>query len=115
VTVSEDERPPSLPAAVDLTVFRILQEALTNVLRHAGPGAGVTLFLRYRPGAVGGVVGIEVTDDGGGRLATEQVTATGPGHGLVGMRERAAVHGGTFAAGPRLGGGWSVTAEIPWT
>jgi signal transduction histidine kinase len=111
VTVSEDERPPSLPAAVDLTVFRILQEALTNVLRHAGPGARVALSVRYRPGAVG----VEVTDDGGGRLATEPVRATGPGHGLVGMRERVAVHGGTFAAGPKLGGGWTVTAEVPWT
>ena len=110
VTLSEDERPPSLPAAVELTVFRILQEALTNVLRHAGPGARVALFLRYRPG----VVGVEVTDDGGGRLATESVRASGAGHGLVGMRERVAVHAGTFAAGPRLGGGWSVTAEVPW-
>ena len=114
VTVSEDERPPSLPAAVELTAFRILQEALTNVLRHAGPGARVALFLRYRPGVVGGVVGIEVTDDGGGRLATESVRASETGHGLVGMRERVAVHAGTFAAGPKLGGGWSVTAEIPW-
>jgi signal transduction histidine kinase len=111
VTVSEDERPPSLPAAVELTVFRILQETLTNVLRHAAPGARVQLCLRYRPG----VVGVEVTDDGGGRLATEPVRAPGAGHGLVGMRERVAVHAGTFAAGPKLGGGWSVTAEIPWT
>lgn len=111
VTVSEDERPPSLPATVELTAFRILQEALTNVLRHAGPGARVALSLRYRPGAVA----VEVTDDGGGRLATEPVRANRPGHGLVGMRERVAVHGGTFAGGPRLGGGWSVTAEIPWT
>jgi signal transduction histidine kinase len=113
VTVAEDERPPALPAAVELTVFRIVQEALTNVLRHAGPGARVALFLRYRPGVAGGVVGIEVTDDGGGLLATESVTASS-GHGLVGMRERVAVHGGTFAAGPKLGGGWSVTAEVPW-
>jgi signal transduction histidine kinase len=111
LTVSEDERPPLLPAAVELTVFRILQEALTNVLRHAGPGARVALCLRYRPGAVG----VEVTDDGGGRLATESVRVGGAGHGLVGMRERVAVHGGTFAAGPKLGGGWSVTAEVPWT
>jgi signal transduction histidine kinase len=113
LTVSEDVRPPSLPAAVELTVFRILQEALTNVLRHAGPGARVALCLRYRPGAVG----VEVTDDGGGRLVTEYVTSAvrRTGHGLVGMRERVAVHGGTFAAGPKLGGGWSVTAEIPWT
>jgi signal transduction histidine kinase len=111
LSVTEDGARESLPAAVELTVFRIVQEALTNVLRHAGPGARVTLCLRYRPGAVG----VEVTDDGGGRLATEAVRPGGAGHGLVGMRERVAVHGGTFAAGARLGGGWNVAAEVLWT
>jgi signal transduction histidine kinase len=120
LTVGEDGTRATLPQAVELTVFRIVQEALTNVLRHAGPGARVALSLRYRPG----VVGVEVTDDGGGRLATlerdpgggvEAVRPSGTGHGLVGMRERVAVHGGTFAAGPRLGGGWHVVAEVPWT
>ena len=114
VEVTEDGERPALPAAVDLTVFRVLQEALTNVLRHAGPGARVALALRYRPG----LVGLEVTDDGGGALAAAPPSrrpADGTGHGLVGMRERVAVHEGTFAAGPRLGGGWRVTAQVPWT
>jgi signal transduction histidine kinase len=118
LAVTEDGDRPALPAALELAVFRIVQEALTNVLRHAGPGARVTLALRYRPGSVG----VEVTDDGGGRLAVGSRLedaghpghAAHPGHGLVGMRERVAVHGGTFAAGPRLGGGWHVTAEVPW-
>jgi signal transduction histidine kinase len=111
LTLSEDGERPALPAAVELTVFRIVQEALTNVLRHAGPGARVALSLRYLPGAVN----VEVTDDGGGRLATQVARASGTGHGLMGMRERVAVQGGSFAAGPRLGGGWNVTAEVPWT
>ncbi|GAA5196924.1 sensor histidine kinase [Rugosimonospora acidiphila] len=135
VTLTEDGGRPELPAAADLTVYRIVQEALTNVLRHAGQAAGVELALRYRPG----LVRIEATDDGGapapearhnrsGRPADEGERGHGrrggtgptrrpgePGHGLVGMRERVAVHGGTFEAGPRLGGGWRVTAEVPWT
>ena len=84
-------------------MFRIVQETLTNVLRPVGPDGRVALSLRYRPGAVG----VEVTDDGGGRLATEAVRASGTGHGLVGMRERVAVHGGQLhrrtAPGRRLG------------
>jgi signal transduction histidine kinase len=109
--VTEEGARETLPPAVELAVFRIVQEALTNVLRHAQPQARVALSLRYQPG----VVALEVTDDGGGRLATEAVRPSGAGHGLVGMRERVAVHGGTFSAGPRLGSGWSVSAELPWT
>ena len=127
LAITEDGDRPVLPPAVELTVFRVVQEALTNVLRHAGPGARVALALRYRPGRAG----VEVTDDGGGRLAEGAPAADRAGagltnadraplrqaarHGLVGMQERVAVHGGTFAAGPRLGGGWYVTAEVPWT
>jgi signal transduction histidine kinase len=114
---------PEVPRAVELTVYRIVQEALTNVLRHAGPAASVRLLVGYRPGAVT----VEVDDDGAGRLsqastwagldgqrspaAPGQLTQPG-GHGLVGMRERVAVHGGSFSAGPKLGGGWRVTAEV---
>jgi signal transduction histidine kinase len=98
---------PELPAAVELTVYRLVQEALTNVLRHAGPGAAVRLDIRYRPGSVA----VEMVDDGAGAPAGP---ADRPdGHGLVGMRERVLVHGGTFEAGPVLGGGWRVHAEIP--
>lgn len=105
---TEGER-PVVPQAVELTVYRIAQEALTNVLRHAGPSVAVSLRLAYRAG----VVGVEVEDDGGGKLAIQPATQSG-GHGLVGMRERVAVHGGWFSAGPRLGGGWRVTAEVPF-
>ena len=105
---TEGER-PVVPQAVALTVYRIAQEALTNVLRHAGPSAAVRLKLAYQTGTVG----VEIEDDGGGKLAVESATQSG-GHGLVGMRERVAVHGGRFSAGPRLGGGWRITAEVPW-
>jgi signal transduction histidine kinase len=104
--------PNGLTPADELTVFRLAQEALTNALRHAGQGAVVTLAVTYNPGAVT----LEVVDDGAGRL----VTVGGPparvpsgGHGLIGMRERVAVHGGQFSAGPRLGGGWQVRAVVP--
>jgi len=108
VSLTTEGQRPAAPQAVELTVYRVVQEALTNVLRHAGPSAAVALHLVYRAG----VVGIRVEDDGGGRLATEAPVPGG--HGLVGMRERVAVHGGTFAAGPKLGGGWRVVAEVPW-
>jgi signal transduction histidine kinase len=106
--------PAGLPQGVDLTAYRIVQEALTNALRHAGPGARVGLTMRYRPG----LVRVEVTDDGAGALSgagQARDRQPGTGHGLVGMRERVAVHGGRFTAGPRLGGGWDLTAEVPWT
>ncbi len=103
---------PVVPQAVELTVYRIVQEALTNVLRHAGPAASVRLLVGYRPGAVT----VEVDDDGAGRLSHVPGEPTRPGgHGLVGMRERVAVHGGSFRAGPKLGGGWRVTAEVLWS
>lgn len=113
VTLDDGGPRPALPPTVELTCYRVIQEAMTNVLRHAGTGAAVTLRLRYRAGpADGGEVGIEVVDDGGGHLATAPPVPGG--HGLVGMRERVALHGGTFAAGPRLAGGWQVTATVPW-
>jgi signal transduction histidine kinase len=110
LTITEDGDRQPLPPAVELTVFRIVQEGLTNALRHAGPGARVALVLRYRPR----LVRVEVTDDGGGALVGASPRPPGSGHGLVGMRERVAVHGGNFTAGPRLGGGWDVMAEVPW-
>ena len=108
-----------LTAAEELTVYRLAQEALTNALRHAGQRAAVSVALGFAPGAVT----LEVIDDGAGRLVTvggdtvarqgQPVRAQPGGHGLVGMRERVAVHGGQFAAGPRLGGGWQVRAVVP--
>jgi signal transduction histidine kinase len=98
--------PPALSAAEELTVFRVLQEALTNTLRHAGPGADVGIDLTYGPLSVD----IAILDDGAGKLATVNGVV---GHGLIGMRERIAVHNGEFSAGPRLGGGWQVRATVP--
>ncbi len=93
-----------LPEGIGLSVYRIVQEALTNVVRHAGPAAcTVTVAVSEE------TVRVEVTNDGG---QAEQ----GPGgHGLVGMRERVAVYGGTFEAGPRARGGWRVRAVLPVT
>jgi signal transduction histidine kinase len=114
VTLNETGSRASMPTAVELTVFRIIQEALTNVLRHAGPAAAVTIQLRHAARAVE----VEVLDDGGGRrntLRRPNLAPTAGGHGLVGMRERVTVHGGTFEALPRLGGGWRVAVRLAWT
>jgi signal transduction histidine kinase len=93
-----------LPATVHVSVYRIVQEALTNVLRHAGPArADVTI------GCGQDAVTIEVTDDG---TAEPGHQAQADGHGLAGMRERAAVFGGELAAGPRPGGGYAVRARL---
>ncbi|MCK6212402.1 sensor histidine kinase [Georgenia sp. EYE_87] len=95
----------SLPPGVGLSVYRIVQEALTNVLKHAGPDVRVTVALHRGPQ----VMAVQVDDDGRGAAATSD----GRGQGLVGMRERAALFGGTVEAGPRPGGGYRVRAEIP--
>jgi signal transduction histidine kinase len=95
----------ALPAAVEVSVYRIVQEALTNVLKHAGPArAEVTI------GSAADAVTIEVTDNGTGEPG--RLTSAG-GHGLGGMRERAALLGGELAAGPRAGGGFAVRARLP--
>jgi signal transduction histidine kinase len=91
-------------AGMDVTVYRIVQEALTNTLKHAGPDAGATARISYD--ATG--VDVEVVDDGGGR---EAVPAEG-GNGLTWMRERAAAYGGVVSAGPVDGGGWRVTTRL---
>jgi signal transduction histidine kinase len=92
-----------LPGAVDLTAYRIVQESLTNVVRHAGASAA-TVAIRYDPDAVV----VQVDDDGRGP------NGAGPGgYGLMGMRERAAAVGGTFQAGPAPGGGFRVSARLP--
>ncbi|MEV5243626.1 histidine kinase [Streptomyces cinnamoneus] len=105
-----------LPGAVDLTAYRVLQEALTNVHKHAGPGARAEVVLLRRPGSLD----LTVLDDGGGRPAAAPATATpaaepGGGHGLIGMRERAVALGGICEAGPRAGGasGFRVRAVLP--
>ena len=100
-----DGDPAALPAAVDVSVYRIVQESLTNVLKHAGPAsADVTIE------CAGDTVTVEVTDNGTTEPGTKVPAG---GHGLAGMRERAAVFGGELAAGPRPGGGFTVRARLP--
>jgi signal transduction histidine kinase len=95
----------ALPATVEVSVYRIVQEALTNVLKHAGHArADVTI------GCAQETVTIEVTDNG---TAEPGLHASAGGHGLAGMRERAAVFGGELRAGPRPGGGFAVLARLP--
>jgi len=95
----------ALPTAVDVSAYRIVQEALTNVLKHAGPAsADVTV------GCVDGAVVIEITDDGFGAAVADPSVG---GHGLIGMRERAAMFGGDLLAGPQPGGGFAVRARLP--
>jgi signal transduction histidine kinase len=100
----EGERVP-LPAGVDLCAFRIVQEGLTNALKHAGP-AHAEVLLRYAPGALD----VEIRDDGRG---IAQANGDGAGHGLIGMRERVALYGGQLETGPREGGGFEVHAHLP--
>lgn len=96
--------PRPLPPGVDLSAYRIVQEALTNSLRHAG-GASARVRLRYEPDALE----LEVIDDGPGPAADN----IGGGHGLIGMRERAQLFGGEVVAGSRPGGGFAVRARLP--
>jgi signal transduction histidine kinase len=100
VDLALDPALEDLPSAVQLAAFRIVQEALTNVTRHAQARS-----VRVRVGDDGGV-SIEVVDDGVGGAPV-------PGNGLTGMRERAAALGGTLDAGPGPGGGFRVAAHLP--
>ncbi len=102
----------TVPAGVDLSAYRIIQEALTNVVKHAGTGARCAVSVRY---ADNDLI-IRVTDDGGqpaGRGRGRPRRAGGTGHGIIGMRERVTLCGGTFSAGPLPGGGFQVTATLP--
>jgi len=105
VSLSIDGDHAALPPGVNVSAYRIVQEALTNVLKHAGPArAEVTV------GCADSAVTIEVTDDGPGNPAPSALTG---GQGLAGMRERVAVFGGDLRAGPRPGGGFTVCARLP--
>ncbi len=99
VTVSGEQR--DLPPTVDRTAYRIVQEALTNVTRHAGP-ASASVHVEYRPGELA----VQIDDDGRGGAAE-------PGVGITGMRERVAALGGSLQVGPRAGAGFSVRAVLP--
>lgn len=110
VSFQQFGEPQPLRPLVSLNLYRISQEALTNVRKHAGPGAQAEVLLRHRSGSVE----LEVTDDGAGRrVADTRPSRTPGGHGLVGMRERADAMGGTLLAEPRPEGGFTVRAEVP--
>jgi signal transduction histidine kinase len=103
VELKVEGEPRPLPPGVDRSAYRIVQEALTNTLKHAGP-ARACVTLRYRAQALE----LEVLDDGRGAPSLG-----GGGFGLVGMRERAALYGGSLDAGPRPGGGYALRARLP--
>ena len=105
VALRIDGEPCPLSQALDLSAFRIVQEALTNVLKHAGP-AQAEVTIRYQTAAVE----LEIHDTGGGRPGRP---GEGQGHGLVGMRERVAMFGGEFTAAPAASGGYLVRARMP--
>ncbi|WP_089003427.1 sensor histidine kinase [Micromonospora echinofusca] len=99
--------PAPMPPGLELTVYRVVQEGLTNALKHAGVGAGVEVTVA----CAGDAVVVRVVDDGQGRPPVSP--APSGGHGLVGMRERVGVYDGSLTAGPRLAGGWQVEARLP--
>jgi signal transduction histidine kinase len=96
---------PDVPAGVQLTVYRLVQEALTNTLKHGGTGVRATVRLRYLPGELR----VDIDDDGAGATARAPASVGG---GLIGMQERIHAYGGDVQAGPRQPGGWRVSARL---
>lgn len=108
IDLSVGELPCELSPGLDLAVFRVIQEALTNVLKHAGkPPTSVSLSY------AAGELRVEVADPGRPIRAAAPAVPAGAGRGLIGLRERIALYGGTLDAGPRIGGGWIVRARFP--
>ena len=105
ITLEMPEELPPVPDSLGLTAYRVMQESVTNFLKHAGPTAQASAILTIGTEAIE----IRVSDDGVGR----QAAPDGKGAGLRGMRERVAAMGGTFKAGPRTGGGYEVRARLP--
>ncbi|MET7423020.1 ATP-binding protein [Dactylosporangium sp. NPDC005555] len=97
---------PDVPAAVQVSAFRVVQEALTNVLKHSG--AVAVRVVAHQDGRM-----LDVGIDNG-PAAAGHPPMPGAGLGLIGMRERVALFGGTLQTGPRPGGGWRVSATFPW-
>ncbi|MEV0969682.1 sensor histidine kinase [Microtetraspora glauca] len=97
--------PQAVPEGEQLVIYRIIQEALTNTLKHGGPGVRARVLMEYGSSDVT----LTVTDDGRGAAAVRAED----GHGLIGMRERVSMYGGTVRATPHLGGGFQVTARLP--
>jgi signal transduction histidine kinase len=108
VDVQTEGNLDGVPAGVSLAAYRVVQEALTNVVRHAG---STKARLDVRAGDDS--VAIRVEDDGPA-AGWQQPAPSGGGHGTIGMRERLELYGGTLSAGPREGGGWSVEARLPY-
>jgi signal transduction histidine kinase len=110
VTVDTVGSPRTLPPQLDRAAYRIVQEALTNVRRHAGPDATATVVVAYAPGELT----LTVTDNGVGAAVSDPgADAAAGGNGIPGMRHRAATFGGSVEAGPRAEGGFEVVARIP--
>jgi signal transduction histidine kinase len=103
VELAVEGGPAELPPGVDLSAYRIVQEALTNALKHAGP-AQARVTVRYGQDELE----LEIADDGAGTG-----DGKGSGHGLIGMRERVSVYGGELHAGRRPGGGYALRARLP--
>lgn len=104
VTLAVEGDRRELPPGIDLSAFRIVQEALTNVRKHAGRSTRTTVVVRYRETSLD----LEIVDDGYG-----QESGDGRGQGMIGMRERVAFFGGEFSAGPCDRGGFEVRARFP--
>jgi signal transduction histidine kinase len=106
----------SVHAGIELSAYRVVQEALTNVIKHAGKPTRVDVTVRHLPGSLA----VEVTDDGRGLAARSingaaaDASADGSGHGLVGMRERVELWGGELSVGPAPGGGYRVKVLLPY-
>jgi len=96
--------PGATPPGIQLVIFRLIQEALTNTMKHAGPGANAAVRLRLEPGEIR----VEVEDDGAGSAGVPRA----PGGGLTGMAERVGAYGGELTCGPRQPRGWRVTARL---
>jgi signal transduction histidine kinase len=105
VELTVDGPPRELPKSLELVVYRVIQESLTNTLKHGGPGVTARARLHYGDGVVEAVV----SDDGRGA----GTVSDGMGHGLIGLRERVGMFGGDVVAGPRPGGGFEVAARVP--
>ncbi len=101
--------PRAMPAGLELAAYRVVQEALTNTMKHAGPNADARVDLAYRPERIE----IRVSDGGPSTPPSVATGASGTGQGLLGMRERAAVYGGEIRAGARPEGGYEVLASFP--
>jgi signal transduction histidine kinase len=97
---------PDADPALELTIYRIVQEGLTNTLRHAGAASRVEVTIEYR----GEATEVLVVDDG---HAPSTSRFEGSGRGLIGMRERVALYGGSLEAGPHAGGGWRLRVVLP--